>query len=453
MGAFRAAARRVVYGRSASVVGCLGNAVVVVIAMMSGDAKADLIGHGGMVRDVAISADGRQVLTASFDYSAILWKFADQAKTQSLDGHDGPVNAVAFLPDGERALSGGDDGRVITWHLPDGKAVSIRSDHDGKVAAVAVSPRGTTLASAGWDGTVQFWPAGSATPPQVLEHDAAVTALAFSQDNELITGDRDGALHVWNTATGEKTGAFQGHSFGVTDLVALADGKRVVSAGIDGVARVWSLDDRRELAVFEGHEGPIYAVAVSRDGMMLLSSGQDGAVLVWLMEEKRLLQTIFAHDNPVWGLALTPDGRFAISASSDESARVWHLATGTRVGPTSATWYEAEPWLESAHPGARLYRSCAICHALSAEARQRSGPHFAGLFGRRAGSVPGYDYSQALKNADVVWNEETLQSLFKIGPEHFVPGTKMPLQRISDDADLAALIDYMRVLTANAGPH
>ena len=79
---------------------------------------------------------------------------------------------------------------------------------------------------------------------------------------------------------------------------------------------------------------------------------------------------------------------------------------------------------------------------------RRSGPYFAGLFGRRAGSVPGYKYSSALDGADFVWDETTLRALFDQGPDVFLPGTKMPLQRIPDDAQLTALIDFMREITA-----
>ena len=81
---------------------------------------------------------------------------------------------------------------------------------------------------------------------------------------------------------------------------------------------------------------------------------------------------------------------------------------------------------------------------------RRSGPHFAGLFGRRAGSVSGYNYSQALDGAKFLWNEATLQKLFEQGPDVFLPGTKMPLQRIPDPGQLGELIAYLRELTAPA---
>ena len=74
-------------------------------------AQAELAGHGGFVKAVAVSADGRQALSASFDYSLILWDLEAQREVRSLVDHEGGVNAVAFLPDGRQAISGSDEER------------------------------------------------------------------------------------------------------------------------------------------------------------------------------------------------------------------------------------------------------------------------------------------------------------------------------------------------------
>ena len=86
------------------------------------------------------------------------------------------------------------------------------------------------------------------------------------------------------------------------------------------------------------------------------------------------------------------------------------------------------------------------CHSHQTDGPRRSGPHFAGLFGRRAGSVPGYKYSRALEDARFDWNDKTLFALFDKGPDSFLPGTKMPAQRIPRDEELRQLIDYLREL-------
>ena len=113
---------------------------------------------------------------------------------------------------------------------------------------------------------------------------------------------------------------------------------------------------------------------------------------------------------------------------------------------------EPKPWLESDHPGASLFKKCARCHSLSADGKKRSGPHFAGLFGRPAGSVKGYNYTQALTGVDFRWNEKTLYQLFDLGPDKYLPGTKMPLQKVPNAEKLTQLVNYLKQLTSAPAP-
>src|SRR5688572_14454419 len=78
-------------------------------------ARAQLVGHGGMVKGVAVSGDGVLVASAGFDYSVMLWDLKAAAAVSPMYGHEAAVNAVAFTPDGMRVVSGGDDGKVLLW--------------------------------------------------------------------------------------------------------------------------------------------------------------------------------------------------------------------------------------------------------------------------------------------------------------------------------------------------
>jgi cytochrome c len=94
-----------------------------------------------------------------------------------------------------------------------------------------------------------------------------------------------------------------------------------------------------------------------------------------------------------------------------------------------------------------LFRKCANCHALTDQEPQRSGPHFAGLFGRAAGSVSGYRYSSALQKTQIIWDQRSLRQLFELGPDKLLPGTKMPVQRVTNPIELDALVAYLRIIT------
>jgi cytochrome c len=96
--------------------------------------------------------------------------------------------------------------------------------------------------------------------------------------------------------------------------------------------------------------------------------------------------------------------------------------------------------------GEQIYQRCFACHAID---RDRTGPRHAGLFGRVAGSVPGFPYSAAMKQAGakgLVWNEETLNAFLE-SPTTYIPGTRMGYAGIKDPQERADLIAYLKKAT------
>ena len=108
------------------------------LMIASAPVAAQLTGHGGFVKGLAVSPDGRVIMTASFDYTLILWDLPAQTRLRDFNEHEGAVNAVAFLPDGDHAVSGSDDGTLRLWDLANGTVLRTFKAHLGKVAAVAV---------------------------------------------------------------------------------------------------------------------------------------------------------------------------------------------------------------------------------------------------------------------------------------------------------------------------
>ena len=97
--------------------------------------------------------------------------------------------------------------------------------------------------------------------------------------------------------------------------------------------------------------------------------------------------------------------------------------------------------------GAEVFRACVACHTLAPDDDNRAGPTLAALFGRRIATLPGYNFSQALKQLDIVWTPETVAKLFEIGPAAYTPGSKMPEQRIGSAEDRAALVRFLEMAT------
>jgi len=89
--------------------------------------------------------------------------------------------------------------------------------------------------------------------------------------------------------------------------------------------------------------------------------------------------------------------------------------------------------------GETLYEACQDCHSLD---KNDVGPRHRGVFGRKAASLPDYDYSDALKSANIVWNEETLDK-WLTDPQAVAPGAKM-FFHLDNPQDRSDVIAYLK---------
>src|SRR4051812_15448138 len=119
-------------------------ALLIALPIGATAALAQLRGHGGPVRALAISADGQSVISGSFDSTAIRWSLTRNAAEQVLRFHADAVNAVALLRDG-RAATAGADGRIAIWTAGNAQPDTVLEGHTAPIAALAVSGDGATL--------------------------------------------------------------------------------------------------------------------------------------------------------------------------------------------------------------------------------------------------------------------------------------------------------------------
>jgi cytochrome c len=150
---------------------------------------------------------------------------------------------------------------------------------------------------------------------------------------------------------------------------------------------------------------------------------------------------------PVWSVAFLPDNKTLLTGGADRVIRRWDALTGEPIGSVALS-QERDPLAAYAGDhGAEVFRACVACHTVKADAGPRAGPTLAGLFGRRIASLPGYNFSPALKQLDIIWTPETVAKLFEVGPASYTPGTKMPEQRIGSAEDRNALVEFLERAT------
>jgi cytochrome c len=124
----------------------------------------------------------------------------------------------------------------------------------------------------------------------------------------------------------------------------------------------------------------------------------------------------------------------ACVSQPNRAASAMAVAVMLVVGHSAPSFAAGDP-----DRGAKVYRQCMICHSLD---KNSIGPSHRDVFGRRAGSVPDYSYSAALKGSGIVWNETTLDD-WLTNPQALVPGTKMMFS-VGDEQDRADVIAYLK---------
>ncbi|MEM7718302.1 MAG: c-type cytochrome [Pseudomonadota bacterium] len=403
-----------------------------------------LVGHGGPVMAADVSDDGTHALTASFDNAVGYWSLTSD-EPRWLEGHRAAVKSAIFI-DQERAVSGGDDFAITLWSLPDGVELRRLEGHKGQVAALAISPDRATLGSASWDGSVGLWslPEGDLIA-MMTGHGGVVNDIKFSQDGAAVyTASADGTIRVWDVATATEKRQLVQHGFGVNKLLLGPDW--LAYGAVDGGTRIVDLDTATVIADLTADRRPILAMAHRPDGQEIAVGDGEGFVMTVSVDDWAITGDYkAAGKGPVWALAYLGDGESLLGGGIDDAAYIWPVRNSLEapIMATQERGFLKDP--SEMSNGERQYqRKCSICHSLTDDGARRAGPHLAGLFGRPAGSVAGYRYSDTVATLPFDWNEDTIDQLFDKGPDHFIPGSKMPMQRITKPEDRADLIAFLK---------
>ncbi len=102
---------------------------------------------------------------------------------------------------------------------------------------------------------------------------------------------------------------------------------------------------------------------------------------------------------------------------------------------------------QDAANGEKVFAQCRACHQIGPTAKNAVGPHLNGLFGRTAGTVEGYNYSQANKGSGITWDETVFKEYIK-DPKAKIPGTKMVYAGLKDEKRIDDLIAYLKQFDA-----
>jgi WD40 repeat protein len=284
----------------------------------TGTPVLQLGGHTNEIRSIAFSADGTQMVTASFDRSAKIWSLRDPLTTTLNLG--GPANFCDFTADGMALLTQiQGNTQVVRWDLATRTPV-VLGDAGG---AVPVTSGDGRLALVDGPGAVTIVDLTSGAH-RLLSVGAHSEYLAMSSDGRLLATAAGSVATVWDVASGERRWVLSGHDDEIFYVSFSHDARRLATASKDQSARIWDLATGRP-TILKGHTDAILNVAFDADDTHVGTASSDRTARIWTVDG-RFLQQLPGHR----AAALRVDFAGELVITEDWAGRlyVWDRDTG-----------------------------------------------------------------------------------------------------------------------------
>ncbi|MDR2675203.1 MAG: hypothetical protein LBC18_10180 [Opitutaceae bacterium] len=251
--------------------------------------------------------------------------------------HRENVTMLAISSDGRLLVSGDDSGEIKLWSLPDGAFVRALKAHGRNVDCLAISPDGAWLVSGdNGDSYMKLWhlPDGRlAKDAGLVERrvgdnlfQARIASAAFGPDGKwFVTGDNDGFIKLWRlpgcelVRTLERQVTAEGNGISLDVLALSADGGLLAAGGADNAVKLWRLPDGAPAGALEGHQKFLRFAAIGQDGKQLVSGSDDRVVNVWSLPDGALLKTL--KEIEAQSAAVSPDGKLLAATEPPKGTR------------------------------------------------------------------------------------------------------------------------------------
>ncbi len=297
--------------------------------------------HPGKVHDVAFSPDDTRLASAgdpgetglSTRGGAFVFDLDDGRQALELHGHRArAVHSVDWSADGRRLLSASYDGSARFWDAADGRELGSLRTSLPLVDARFLRGEEQVLARQLGHSLIARVDEGRGSM-RTLRHGSPVMHAAFSADGNLLaTGDMAGTVLVHDARTGELRARLAAGDQPLTSVAFCRAGAGIVASSSDGNCRLFDIASEQCVTTIEVGDTPVTALHVLADGQRFLATS--GSVLtLFELASGRRLQEFRGHEQELQCIDVSPDEKFAASGARDRTVRIWDIAGGlcTRI--------------------------------------------------------------------------------------------------------------------------
>jgi WD40 repeat protein len=299
----------------------------------AGQQTATVEGHHNQIQDLAVTPDGRRLLTVSWDGDGAIWDIVSGRQLLLLRGHQGEIECCAITADGKFCATGGHDGRVNLWNIETGERLRTLQVDEQRIWDVAFSPDGKLLAAASHNRTVVVWRTFSGFKERTLTEDRPMTSVCFSPDGtKILAGCGNKTAVLWNRDGGEKLLTFRGHTDAVRSIAFSADGRRIVTGSLDKTAMIWNAETAVPIHTLSWHSDFVSHVEFSADGSKVLTACSSNPMMLWDAAKGTRIRSFKSSSTfGVSAAAFMPDGKELVTGSLDRQSVRWNMARGERL--------------------------------------------------------------------------------------------------------------------------
>ncbi|MBI4854947.1 MAG: protein kinase [Acidobacteria bacterium] len=272
--------------------------------------------HSAPVGAVTFSPNGKLLASASDDRSIIIWNIEKSLKEIVLLSHTSRVTALAFSPDSKSIASIDFYGTLIFWDLVQGKEKWVYRQAPAPSHCLAISPNGLWIATS---RNVH-----STIDGKVIAKFSENYGARFSPDglNLVYVSPNDETISLLDTNNWQEIQKLHLSKNFFLTVDFSSDGKNLITGQEDGTLRLWQSKPLKQIALLGKHSARIKASIFSPDGKKIVSASDDKKISLWNAKTQKFISYIDSHNAPILSLAFSPDGKTLASGKQDNSVRI-----------------------------------------------------------------------------------------------------------------------------------